>query len=233
MSYEFLNSFDVLNDDLSQKLYLLYLSAFKCEMDEKIYEKVAFYESKVFNMVENLRDMNQNFIIDIFNYLDKENAYIADLIIMMWCLPRSGIYLSSFMYDNVYRKLIDSHNKKMIDLINHKVVKNFCIETITKINNVPIHCIDYIWPYLQILTIEFDFNNNMMRKFIMIKNIDSDSVVIGIDMSYVVSLGLGKPSFENIVKQVMTDNDYLTCCTKDNYVSQKKRLINSGFITDV
>lgn len=227
----FVKNFDILDDDLSQKLYLSYLSAFKNSMEETVYIKMNAYEGRMFNMIENIRDMSVDFIVNILDFFNKENPYVADLILIMWCLPRSGVYFSSFMYDKMYKQNIEKYNSKIVNILTNDIVRNFCIETITKINNVPIHCIDYIWHYIHVYTIEFEFNNDMMRKFIFIKKIENEVITVGIDMSYMILLGLGNQSVRDIVKKVMSDDDYLNSCSKNNYISQKQKLISLKFIS--
>jgi len=91
---------------------------------------------------------------------------------MSWSLPRKNKNWSQKFYDKEYKSYIQKYNHMLVDLKDFYVVKNFCIETLTKNNNVPVHCIDILWPYMSGINIEFNFCNDYLKTYIGILPID-------------------------------------------------------------
>jgi hypothetical protein len=230
---------DLNYDVLSQLLYSAILNKFKVTMNEEEYVYFKEYQERVFDLVENLRELSTATISIVFNYLDKINNYLPDIIIMLWCLPRTDTLLSKRIYNNSYKQNIIKYNEKIIKNINHTVIKNFCIETLTKTNNVPIHCIDYIWYYMNTISMEFTFYNsesNAYIGFIMPEHNKGDDNYIdfGFNMEYLLEMDLGKiiyendpgskGSFRNFLKKIVVDAEIvkkmLTIKTKHNYQRQ-------------
>lgn len=228
------------HDDLSQKLYLLHLSAFKHQIDEDRMMVLSQFSSNIYDLVEYLRDQNHTVISDTLAFIEKKNAYIADLVLIMWCLPRPGEYLSTISYNLKYEENIKNYNHKIICLLGHNVVRNFCIETLSKVNNVPIHCIDYIWFYAPEL-ISFSFSNKSMMNYLMIKDVDVGSIDIGLNMPFIVRLGLGKCDynkkkmpFYKMIESIVSDPENIKYFsgspTGANYTIQREELIKRNFI---
>ncbi|XWV25324.1 hypothetical protein QJ856_gp0446 [Tupanvirus deep ocean] len=230
-------------DNISQILYAAILNRFMINMSEEEYVYFKEYQERVFDLVENLRELTTATIPIVLNYLDKINPYLADIIIMLWCMPRTDNFLSKRMYNNKYKENIKKYNMKMIKNIENIVIRNFCIETLTKTNYVPIHCIDYIWFYMNTLSLEFTFYNTESSAyigFIMPEQTDKNGdtyIDFGFNMEYLLDLGLGqviyvndlskKGSFRNFLKNFVTNKilveKLLTSNTKNTY---RQQLIN-------
>ena len=84
-------------DNLSQIVYAAFLNKFKITMNDEEYIYFKEYQERVFDLVENLRELDTKSISLVFNYLDEKNPYIADIIIMMWCMPRTDNFLSNII----------------------------------------------------------------------------------------------------------------------------------------
>lgn len=230
-------------DVVSQMLYATILNKFKISMTEDEYVIFKEYQERMFDLVENMRELSASTIPIIFEYLDKVNHCLPDIIIMLWCLPRSDKYLSKQIYKNCYKQNIQKYNEKLVKNITHEIMKNFCIETLTKTNNVPIHCIDYIWFYMNTIEMEFTFYNLESCAYIGFimpdyeHHPDDNYIDFGFNMEYLLEMGLGqiaytddlasKGSFRNFLKQLVinveTVKKLLTIKTKQNY---RKQLTN-------
>ncbi|XWV26584.1 hypothetical protein QJ857_gp0483 [Tupanvirus soda lake] len=231
-------------DNISQILYAAILNRFMINMSEEEYIYFKEYQERVFDLVENLRELSSATIPIVLNYLDKVNPYLADIIIMLWCMPRTDNFLSKRIYNNRYKENIKKYNIKMIKNIENTVMRNFCIETVTKTNYVPIHCIEYIWFYMNTLSFEFTFYNTESSAYIgFIIPDQSDNkngetfIEFGFNMEYLLDLGLGqivyandpskKGSFRNFLRNFVTNKTLveklLTSNTKHTY---RQQLIN-------
>ena len=255
----YINQFSVLGkddincDNLSQMLYSALLNKFRVEFTKEEYGYFKEYQERVFNLVENLREMNSATISLVFDYISKINNYLVDIIIMLWCLPRSDNLLSKRIYNVCYKENIQKYNEKLIKNICHKVMENFCIETLTKTNYVPIHCIDYIWFYMNTISMEFTFYNSESSKyigFIMPENNEHNKhnkhnkhnendeyIKFEFNMEYMLDLGLGqviydndpvrKCSFRFFLKNIMIDiNVVKKLLTGKTASNLKKQLLN-------
>lgn len=254
---EYINQFNILGsagdihcENISYDLYSAILNKFKVTMDEDEYSYFKEYQDRMFDLVENLRELSEDTIGIVFDYLQKNNYYLIDIIIMIWCLPRSDNYLSKRMYNNIYRKNIEKYNWKLVKIINHETMKNFCIETLTKTNNVPVHCIDYVWFYMNTISLEFSFYNSESGSYIgftMPEHIDdhdndndktNEYIIFGFNMEFLLDMGLGKVFYENdltgkgslrnFLKRFVTDADIveklLTTKTRQNYYKQLRSI---------
>lgn len=217
---EYFKQFHIIDDEgmeyrmeLSKKLYRAILNKFRITMDEDEYYQFKEYQERVFNLVENLRELDSNIIPLVFDYLQDVNVYLIDIIIMLWCLPRTDNYLSKKMYDKKYKELISLYHYKMVENINHKGVENFCIETISKTNNVPVHCIDYLWYYMGNLSFDFTFYNSNSGAYISFAmpehNQHDEFIFFGFNMEYLLDLGLGKISYLNDPNQKGSFRNFL------------------------
>lgn len=188
-------------DNLSQILYATILNKFKITMDKDEYAYFREYQERIFDLIENMREFDIKDIDMILAYINKIDHYLCDIIIMIWCLPRVDTYHSKKIYQKNYKHNILKYNNKLCQLIHHDVIKNFCIETLTKTNNVPVHCIDYIWFYMKYLEIDLVFYNANNGDYIGFQIFEVEnkkehmefdfSVELGFNMEYLLSLGLG------------------------------------------
>lgn len=244
---QYIKQFNIIGNDsdlnyniLSQLLYSAILNKFKIIINEEEYKYFKEYQERIFDLIENLRELSTATIPIVLDYLEKINHYLPDIIIMLWCLPRTDNYLSKRIYNNHYKQNIIKYNYKIIKNINNEVIKNFCIETLTKTNNVPVHCIDYIWYYMNAISLEFSFYNTESCTYIgftMPDSIDDDYINFGFNMEYMLEMGLGKVtydndpsskgSFRNLLKKFIIEPELvkkmLTIPTNHNY---RKQLIN-------
>lgn len=226
-------------ENLSKILYMAILNKFKVTFSEEEYYYFKEYQERVFDLIDNLRELSSTTIPIVFEYLDKNNYYLLDIIILQWCLPRTDTYLSKKIYNATYKKNIQKYNFKLIENINHYTVRNFCVDTLIKTNNVPIHCIDYLWYYMNDLTLELSFYNSECNSYIGLAILDDEdnSIEFGFNMEFLLDMGLGqimydndplaKQSFRKFLEIFVIDIDVvkkmLTIPTKNNY---KKQLIN-------
>lgn len=230
-------------DALSQILYAAILNRFRVTFSREEYSYFKEYQERVFNLIEDLREKNSATLGIVLEYLGKHNPCLADIIIMLWSLPRTDDYLSKRIYNNKYRDNIQKFNNKLTKNINHPTIKNFCIETLSKTNYVPVHCIDLIWRYMDTLSIEFNFYNPDSSAYIGITMPNSKKenfIEIGLDMEYILVMGLGNTSYEsdakgpfrNVIKNFVTNeniiNKLMASIDKKNYFRQLVN-INKNF----
>jgi len=241
---EYIDQFNIIDtkndincDYLSVLFYGTILNKFKTTFDKTEYYYFKEYQERVFDLVENLRELSSATVPMVFDYLNQVNHYLVDIIIMLWCLPRTDNFLSKRIYNNHYKQNIQKYNYKLTKNITHECMKNFCIETLTKTNNVPTHCIDYIWFYMNTISMEFSFYNmdsGSFIGFIMPEHDDDNYIDFGFNMEYLLEIGLGqiayendpssKGSFRNFLKNFVTDTvmvkKLLVAKTNQNYRKQ-------------
>lgn len=238
----YLEQFGVLNESesLSNLLYFAILNRFRVVMNNQQYITFKIFQEKVFNLVESMRKQDSEIIAIVFDYLSEIDIYLIDVIIMLWCLPRADTYLSKRFYNKHYEKNIQKHNYKMIKNIEHKTVKSFCMDTLTKTNNVPVHCIDYLWYYMNGISLEFSFYNYESGDYIGFSIPQGDFIFLefGFNMEKLLELGLGQiiyqngnGSFRNFIKNLITDIDIVkkilnTSTTNHNYFKQLLNITN-------
>lgn len=239
--FNILEKGDIDCDNLSYVLYGAILKKFKITMDQDEYAYFKEYQEHIFDLIENLRELNTEIIPIVFDYLNKINHYIPDIIIMLWCFPRTDNFLSKLIYNKNYKLNIQKYNHKLTAHINHYVMKNFCVETLSKTNNIPVHCIDYIWFYMNGISLELSFYNCECGTYIGISMLEDDDeyVGFGFNMEYLLEMGLGqiiyendsKGTFRNLLKNLVLDFDIvkklLTVKTKNNYRQQAINICNN------
>lgn len=187
------------NDFIIHMIYSAFLNKFNIKISQDEYILFKEYQDKIMDFVDILREKNTN---DIFSILENINNYLADVILMMWCLP-STKYFSKEMYKRKYKENIEKYNWKIN--IKHNIVKSFSIDCLTRTNYIPIHCIDYIWYYM-LGEIDLNFINYDCGNYIKIDN----GEILSINAEYLLELGLGnvndiKGSFKNILKQFFNE----------------------------
>lgn len=229
----YLERFHVIHDDnvIVNILYDLYLKKFNIPIEDDEYIIVDEYHDKVFDLVEDLRELSFDNISDVLIYLDSVLPSLADIIIMAWCLPRSKNYHSKIMYDKQYKSNIGLYNHKMIYHIELYVVRNFCLESLIKDNYIPVHCIDLLWFWMNNIDIEFAFCNSGSGNHIGIDKSDGTKIII--NMENIINLGLGnqnaknRGTFMDLLQRVLHDEymvDYYSKIDK-NYVTQRDNIL--------
>jgi hypothetical protein len=227
-----------INKELSHELYRIILNKFAIVVTKDKYPSLREYQEKIFNLIEDLREMDINFIHEIFNYLMQSDNYLVDIVIMLWCLPRVGTCLSKKKYIKIYRQNIKKYISKLTALIQHPAIEIFCIETLSKNNYVPVHCIDLIWFYMNNISMEFIFYNSESSLYIgfMIPEDGDEYIKFGLNMERLLELDLGKViypndpkgSLRNLLKKFVTDINLvermLTISTGHNYRNQIKNI---------
>ena len=234
---EWVNRFGIIDDKqidcglMAEKLYELLLNRFQMVVPNEIREDIDNYSDRMYDFVSNVRTLTPKEIINILEYVRTKNIYIPDIIIMVWCLPNNNFINTNNKYDEKYKLLIETYSWKMIEIIEHPIMKEFCVEVIPKKNWIPIHCIDYIWHYMNYLDIDFIYYNYMSRLYIGI-NYDADDVmIIGINIEYVLKQGVGKAihhlkgSFRNFIYKMMTNVDVVQKMSSNaNFILQMKKI---------
>lgn len=230
----FVNQFNVLDlgnadDDINCKeisklLYEALLTRFKIQIIEETNEILFIYQNRVYDMIDEMRDLDSEEIRSILKILDEENPCLADIVIMCWCLPRVSEFMSKNAYNNNYRMLIKNYGNKLTDIVDFFVIDNFCIETLTKTNCVPVHCIDLLWYYMNGLSIDFLFNDDKKAEYIEI-DIDNDPefTLFGFHLEFLLGLGLGRVNYPSDPLQKGTFKDF----AKNQFVTNTKLIESS------
>lgn len=178
-------------------LYNALISKFKITFTKDEYPYFKEYQERIFDLVENMRQLDNSIIHNILSFLEIENHYLVDIIIMSWCLPRSDTYLSQNRYKLKYKDNIIKFQSKLIHNITQSYMQKFCLDFLSKSNNLPIHCIDYIWYYMNALTIEFEFYNNQSANYIGINLHNDRTITLGLNLEYILFMGLGNFEYSN------------------------------------
>lgn len=212
-------------------LYEALLNKFKIKISEDEYFYFSEYQERLYDFVGNLRENDFTIILIVFDYLLIINEYLVDIVIMMWCLPRINSYSSQQFYVANYKENIAKFNFKLVNCIKNDFMKYFCMETLSKTNNVPIHCIDYLWYYMDCLCLDVHFlddRNKNYVEFSIHENEDTQSINFGFNMEYVLELNLGnisKNSLRKYIKKLITNVDVVeTLKTNKNYWKQIKNI---------
>lgn len=230
---KYIEQFITINEiekELSCELYSAILNRFAISIPYKRYLVLKEYQEKVFTFVEDLRELEINFISDAFNYLLQKDNYLVDVIIMVWCLPRPYLCSSKKIYREIYSQNIANYSFKLAAIIRHPAVENFCIETLTKNNYVPIHCIDYIWFYMSNISMEFIFynsENSLYIGFIMPEN-GEEYLKFGFNMEHLLEMGLGKIVYQNDPSSKGSFRNLLKIFVTDVYLVKKMLMASTG-----
>jgi hypothetical protein len=222
--------------EISKLLYEAYLNAFKIEIQPATYEILLIFQHRVYDLIEDLRETDSDQLKLVLKALDEQNPTLADIIIMSWCLPRVNMHLSKIAYDNEYKDNISRYNHLLTSIADFYVIKNFCIETLSKKCSVPIHCIDIIWFHMGGVSVDFGFRGDMGRHYLEFKVDDSEYICIDIHMEFILVMGLGqsvlsdhKGPFSNFLKKFVTEPELIKALsespTAKNYLIQLKRIV--------
>lgn len=208
---------------LSKKLYRALLNRFMINVSLQEYNDMKQYQECIFDLVEDLRKMDISFIEDFLNYLDENDPYMADNIIMCWSLPRTEDYLSKKFYNKKYEENIKKYNCILVELVEHPVVRNFCIETLSKTNYVPVHCIDILWFYMDILSFElffYNINNCYYLGFVTQDIIGTwdECLEFGLNVPFILDMGLGDINYLSKKDLAFSENGKLLRGTFKNFI---------------
>lgn len=244
------------DNDSIHKLYFKLLNKFDAGLFQSttIYENFIQFEENMYDLVENLRTLDVNYISQIFDSLSIHDPRLVDICILLWCIPRSN-YMSKNRWYEAYKNLVSLWSNKIMLIIENDHVKNFCIETITKTNYVPIHCFEYLWYYLNDgVCLEHVFVNSRSGMFVGFEYDDSESgssdiiqCKFYINIEYIFMLGIGTSDITNgknslqqhyldIISNIENIDQLNKSDTFDNLVSQinsvisnwDKYMLNSG-----
>ena len=212
---EYIKEFNVFNETLLEFLYKCILNKFQIKISDEKYSDYEIFLNEIFRLIESLREKEDSFISEFLLFISTKNIHLGDIIILLWCLPFPGKFISKTIYDNHYKHNIDKYNIKMINIISNTVMKNFCIESLTKTNYIPIHCIDYLWYYMSNIIINLRFIGYDRYIFIEYKNENSELYMhFCIDYLFDNDLGnviyptdpFNKRSFQEFLKTFLLDN---------------------------
>ncbi|AZL89515.1 hypothetical protein QKC54_gp0302 [Megavirus baoshan] len=241
---QFIDNSNIIKNDnmdckyMSHLLYTKILANGKVEMTVQESQIMMQYQNNVHSFIEIIREYDRENILDILEYLYTiEFEYLADIIIMWWCLPNINTCFCRKTYNNHYKKLIEQYNHKIIELIDTNILKHFCLETISRTNSIPIHCIDYIWYYMTSISIEPEFFNSNNAMHIKITIQDDEYIGFGFNMERLLYLGLGrinyskancpKIPFIKILSTFVTDTNVVKNLLKSSTVSNYKTQVNN------
>ena len=246
---EFIKQFNTLEStyinciETSKLLYEALLTKFKISLESDSYEILLTYQHSVYDMVERMRELDLDQIKSILIVLDKENPYLLDIVIMCWSLPRVNECMSQTAYNKKYKSNISTYNHTLNNLVEFYPIKNFCIETLTKTNNVPVHCIDILWYYMSKLSIDFLFSGDTNCRYIGIKidEDDTEFTCFNFHLKYVLDMGLGRTIFESdhtnkgpmiyLLKKFVIDPEFTKSfelgpeSSSKNYMKQRNQIL--------
>lgn len=215
-------------DNIIPMLYSAVLTKYRTIYSQKECQLFTQYQNRIFDLVEEMRTLHTLEITKVLEHLHSLNEYLPDIVIMFWCQPRKNKYWSQAMYKQVYAQMIENYNGKMIALKDHSLVSSFCMETLSNTNSVPIHCIDYLWFYMDELTLQFDFLPSHAGSYAnIVTNESDDCVQIAINMPYLMDIGLGKVTKKGIclryvIKQLVTKKEYVEAAMHSKTYQQSK-----------
>ncbi|QGR53799.1 hypothetical protein [Moumouvirus maliensis] len=245
---KFIEQFSIIESDemnckyLSFLLYKQILSNYKIQLSFEESQILLEYQRRIHNLLRNLREQESQYILKLFEHLNKiEYNYLIDIIIMWWCLPESNSCFGKKKFNEMYKQYISKYNHKLTNLIECDSMKNFCVEVLARTNSVPVHCIDYLWFYMVNITLEPEFFNSNNGAHISLtieeNNDETINFIFGFNMEYLLYLGLGKINytigsnkkfpFVIFLKKFITDLTIVEKLLKSNTASNyKNQIIN-------
>lgn len=128
-------------------------------------------------------------LLSIFSWLLEHDACLLDVILMCWCIP-NGCFSEAGL-ERLHKQLVLEQLPKLIALRDTEPIKQFCIETVTKTCQLPVHCFDLIWPYLTLQQYTIAWKPAGMSKMIYLSYDDDNCLEIHLDASVIHKLGLG------------------------------------------
>lgn len=211
------------NHRLSQKLFSILVTGYFLDT-ENSRDVVYEYRERVVSMVQVLRATDVCFIDQVLRYIMTQNPYLTDVVILLWCLPHN--HLSRKRYDACYRELVTTYLGKLCHLVETEPLRNFALEMISRDCRIPPHCIDVIWPHMRNLNFDVIFISRLVttiyirypecEKF----NYETDYIEIGLNMVYLLDLGLGKTGICDVIRKIVTDTDLSKPNLSENFCQQ-------------
>jgi hypothetical protein len=191
---------DVLNTNtVSQMLYSAHIQKFRVQYSDDEHQLLHTFQTRVYTLIDSMHGADYNYTIqDILEYIFDVNPILVDIIIMQWVLP-TPTFRSQIIYRNIYKKNINNHLQKLIDIFDTNVVDQFIVETLSKNGNVPIHCIDLIWNTMQQFVISLFFINSISTDYMEIIRTSDNEVSLTLSLTLLFRMGLGDvPNSKNI-----------------------------------
>ncbi|ANB50449.1 hypothetical protein [Powai lake megavirus] len=230
------NSNIIKNDDMNCKymshlLYTKILANGKVEMTVQESQIMMQYQNNVHAFIEIIREYDTKNILEILEYLYSiEFEYLVDVIIMWWCLPDINMSFGKKKYNDHYKSLIQQYNHKIIELIDTNILKHFCLETISRTNSIPVHCIDYLWYYMMSISMEPEFYNSNNAMHIKITIQDDEYIGFGFNMERLLYLGLGRINYSKSINPKIPFIKILSTFVSD--VNMVKKLLKSNTVSN-
>ena len=206
-------------DMLSQLLYASICDRFSTTLDADEYRLLNEYQLKIYDFIDNCRELPVDDIGGILSSIAEKSYYLVDVVIMLWSCPRTDDQVSKRMYNNKYQDNIKRYNCKLSHYITAPFMREFCQNCLNRKTSVPIHCIDFIWFYMNQLTIELSFCNSNGASYITLTPAHH-LVTLNFNLQYLYELGLGavvypvKGSFGDFLKGVLNDEELVAALLK-------------------
>lgn len=189
----------------AQRLCSLILSRYSIEVEQEILDEILSYHHSIHHFLEDFREYPIDEIKKVLTYLkEEEYHHVLTAIILCWSLPTIGQFFSSNAYNRKYKENIHLYNSKITNLIHIPAIQDFCLEALSVNAYVPIHCIDYIWFYLNESQYTFRFHNSIYGSYFRIildnteKSKDSNpEIILSFNLCYVLEMGLARVSWSS------------------------------------
>lgn len=247
INYKVINSpDDIINcKEIAKLLYEAFLLKFKIELNPETAEIFYEYQNRIYDLLDYMREETDENIKKILHFIDTEIPCVCDIIIMSWSLSRPGETYSKKGSTSLYKNNIEKFNKKLINIVDFFVIKNFCKETLSKNCSVPIHCMDILWHYMVGMGVEFIFIGDQDRDYVGIIIDEEESgdteefIYIKINIEHILKMGIGsdinnhpaKISFKQYLKVFITNEQIAESIialhnkNSENYLKQMSKII--------
>ncbi len=222
-------------------LYNQLLSGFRQEIPMDHYQKMFDYQRAVYELLVILRKYSVEQLGSALTLINSYDPYLADDIILSWCLPAPRISTSNdnlpkFAYPSItsyyseYADNIKKYNSTMANIYGNDVFLSACTDIMDKKCRIPAHCLEYIFRYIQNYIIELDFCDYSQADYINFALEDGveSSCILEFNMVFLLEVGVGKPVRDFIVMLITQPNmveRLKQCLTKNNYIQQREEIL--------